>query len=1143
MNILIANTGDEQSINIQRRSVDTRHAQELARRAIGENGQRWIEPGSTARESGSPRRRPDDSDNYSRVSSDDGSSPRPNHQSEPRASDNGSPAGRGAGTDDAQGLDPAQAKQTVQAMVDAYVDQQMTDFFAQHGACRGAESSTCQDHSCLLTSSGCEPFTPKEQQEITAQSKQILFTIVSTGKCTPSRDTAQFCSKAGYCDFFDMLGVTDDAGNPACDKLNKEEYAHLISSVHIQPDGSLDVADDGADESDKRGASPDEPYEREPKRVQRTFGKRSTITVPGADDKSADDKTDFLGIRMTQQQLQERAISDAKRAFDTQYTTLGTCEEGFTTCHKPCQLGTPGCKQLSDDDKADIINLLGSVLTEVYTSGKCDRPNTGNCDVEGHCHLWLAGGARDHNCKSPTLDELQSRIQEKEEKLRAIGGSDAGGLNRRALHKVKRDVSAPAASSDDDNKVTFFGGVRVDQLGLAQHILEYTKDTLESVADLNGHRKVCDGAKPDAKQSEPAGCRDETCTVSKDKGCEPPSQTERAALEAKLRIAYTRLFYSGSCDPAVSQKDGNCDASGWCQLWLGDDIRDHSCKELTSEQSQERLRAILHDLGDAKDTEPKEKAQPGSADDTITFEGKQLTQMQLAQQVVNWAVEVMSHDTLYIAGRVGRCDAASNTCVDHRCSFGTKGCRAFTEEEAAALVAKYEILYTRVMFSGACEPKRSQKDGNCDRFGRCRLWLSDGKRDQSCDVLNKLQYNQTLDETAAELGGWGTLLPPLAETGQDSGSGNGKHKREVNLDEQALSDDDNMAKFNGELFTETDIQHIADSFAAEAMQQAKGTDKIKARTQEFLSETLFNIFASGNCDAATRYPGNCNKNGVKCDTTSEFFNNCNIEGRCMLWINHKRDHACHTLTREEMRDRLTVEIEAFVGPDSADLSESEDQGASSGKTAAKHEKRSVDLLKRALPDATVASVYAKIKRDADDNTADYSAGPVSERQILQGIDNIVDEWLDQSAGLNGDRKEQLGRVVKEALLSVVLSGKCVVSERGSSGNCDATGRCMLWVNHVRDHACQTLSDAELDPRFKAAIAAVERSCRLIKSHLVARTTGTRSRPSATCSSGSCRKSPSVASCSSVSIRSLVTNADLATLVKSRRTTSLSLLRR
>uniref|UniRef100_V5ETL9 Uncharacterized protein n=1 Tax=Kalmanozyma brasiliensis (strain GHG001) TaxID=1365824 RepID=V5ETL9_KALBG len=151
----------------------------------------------------------------------------------------------------------------LQSHVYASADRQMNDLFAKNGHCDGPQSSICQDHSCLLHNRGCIAYTPEEQRELRAQTRQIMLKVASTGKCEPSASN-EHCTESGFCDIFDQPEDRND-----CHELEEKDHERLLSLLKVQPDGSFDFV--------QRGASPytTNMVDLEPEKFQRGRGSRS----------------------------------------------------------------------------------------------------------------------------------------------------------------------------------------------------------------------------------------------------------------------------------------------------------------------------------------------------------------------------------------------------------------------------------------------------------------------------------------------------------------------------------------------------------------------------------------------------------------------------------------------------------------------------------------------------------------------------------------------------------------------------------------------------------------------------------------------------------------------------------------------------
>ncbi|TKY88469.1 hypothetical protein EX895_002457 [Sporisorium graminicola] len=354
----------------------------------------------------------------------------------------------------------SEAKQQLESTLLPEWDRQLTEHFASYGHCFGSDSSTCQRHTCLLTSADCIAYSKKEKHDLARMTKQVLFKAVTTGKCDPSVSATGYtpiCNKYGYCDFFENHGAED--GTIRCETLNDEERQEFVSRLRVLDEDSVDIVDSSSSSSsssdgDGEGSKRSSPDEMQDKRDPHTVGKRSLadeqntplsqdtsqkrdveeavksaltkralIDRPlryktgftdamakgdGSTSTTLDGAVDFFGEKLNQEQLAVKAFQVAAQVSEPIMTSRGYCDALSSTCdqNRICVLSTEGCRRYSSADKISIEQKFLKAYLDVLFTGLCQAmpdAQSDNCDASGHCQLWKSGDLqRDPSCRELT---------------------------------------------------------------------------------------------------------------------------------------------------------------------------------------------------------------------------------------------------------------------------------------------------------------------------------------------------------------------------------------------------------------------------------------------------------------------------------------------------------------------------------------------------------------------------------------------------------------------------------------------------------------------------------------------------------------------------------------------------------------------
>ncbi|SPO45286.1 uncharacterized protein PSANT_02972 [Moesziomyces antarcticus] len=101
------------------------------------------------------------------------------------------------------------------------------------GFCTGS-SADCKDGTCSLSSPNCRPYSAKEKEAMVEVWSEIIATVMSAGKCSPS--ATDICDADGYCDL--TANWIDGKPNPGCVELSQDDRKLLFDKLQTQTDAA-----------------------------------------------------------------------------------------------------------------------------------------------------------------------------------------------------------------------------------------------------------------------------------------------------------------------------------------------------------------------------------------------------------------------------------------------------------------------------------------------------------------------------------------------------------------------------------------------------------------------------------------------------------------------------------------------------------------------------------------------------------------------------------------------------------------------------------------------------------------------------------------------------------------------------------------
>ncbi|KAI3476555.1 hypothetical protein L1887_61887 [Cichorium endivia] len=95
-------------------------------------------------------------------------------------------------------------------------------------------TADCKDGTCALSSSNCRPYSAKEKEAMVEVWSEIIATVMSAGKCSPS--ATDICDADGYCDL--TANWIDGKPNPGCVELSQDDRKVLFDKLQTQTDAA-----------------------------------------------------------------------------------------------------------------------------------------------------------------------------------------------------------------------------------------------------------------------------------------------------------------------------------------------------------------------------------------------------------------------------------------------------------------------------------------------------------------------------------------------------------------------------------------------------------------------------------------------------------------------------------------------------------------------------------------------------------------------------------------------------------------------------------------------------------------------------------------------------------------------------------------